>query len=168
MRFELTPADTLKHINVQNELVRRLMSANYITASSDKFDEIDEDDNVYLHKPKRFGEKRRSNVEDIPYRVAATKKGGYALRNHDGSILREDIQMISTEYRSDMFHIGDSIGEDIIVCARKDDYVLQKPSGELYYMKKLTQNIGLPTRKLTTIHNAWRIVPRSEIAIQRS
>ena len=169
MQFELTPADALKHLNVQNELVRRLMSQNFITTNHYEFDEVWRGDDVYLHKPKKFGEKRRSNVEDVPYRVAATKKGGFALRNRDGSILREDIQMISTAYRNDELHVGDFVRDDEVVCAQKDYYVLQKPSGEIYYLKKREISVGAPiSRKLITIHNAWRIVPRSELAVQRS
>ena len=69
MGFKVTPNDVFWNLDLQDEIVRRTYLQNYKIINSPAFNSIHVGDIVYLHKPRQFGEKRRLNVEDTPYKV---------------------------------------------------------------------------------------------------
>ena len=93
MGFDVAPYDAFKPANegLLNEINRRIFMQNYMTTQRIEFRSIQEGDQVYLHKPRRFGEKRRLNVEDEPYTVYKCKRGGFELKDAEGNILQETI-----------------------------------------------------------------------------
>ena len=93
MKFDVTPRQAFEHEDLQNEIVRRVLAENYNTTSRYEFEEIQRGDLVYLHKPRVFGEKRRANVEDNPYRVIECRRGGYILADLHGRVLQERVNI---------------------------------------------------------------------------
>ena len=93
MGFDVAPYDAFKPANegLLNEINRRIFMQNYMTTQRIEFRSIQEGDEVYLHKPRRFGEKRRLNVEDEPYTVYKCRRGGFELKDANGNILQETI-----------------------------------------------------------------------------
>ena len=80
MKFNVTPTEAFMHRELQDEIVRRTFSQNYFTATEPSaYDFVNVGDKVYLHKPQVFGEKRRLNVEEVPYVVRDVKLGGFDL-----------------------------------------------------------------------------------------
>ena len=73
MGFKTTPLHVFWNIDLQDEVYRRIYLQNYKTVHSPLFNAVHVGALVYLHKPRRFGEKRRLNVEDTPYRVLSMK-----------------------------------------------------------------------------------------------
>ena len=69
MGFKVTPKDVFWNLDLQDEIVRRTYLQNYKIIKSPEFNSIHVGDIVYLHKPRQFGEKRRLNVEDTPYKI---------------------------------------------------------------------------------------------------
>ena len=69
MGFKVTPNDVFWNLDLQDEIVRRTYLQNYKIINSPEFNNIHVGDIVYVHKPRQFGEKRRLNVEDTPYKI---------------------------------------------------------------------------------------------------
>ena len=90
MGFLVCPYDAFRHKDLEDELIRRLQAQNYRTQNSYKWSQIEVGDEVFLHKPRKFGEKRRVNVEEDPYTVTSIKPGGFTLQNTDGNELTEE------------------------------------------------------------------------------
>lgn len=91
MHFDVSPWEAFKHERLLNEINRRVYMQNYMTTQKFDFKDINPGDYVYLHKPRRFGEKRRANVEDVPYRVVECKQGGYILSDLAGDVITETV-----------------------------------------------------------------------------
>ena len=83
MGFEVSPYQALVHRNLQNELVRRWMKADYNLTSSWEFRRIQPGMIVYLARQNRFGDKPRNTVEDTPYKVLQCKRGRYTIQRID-------------------------------------------------------------------------------------
>lgn len=86
MKFNVSPRQAFEHEDLQNEIMRRIISQNIATTNTFEYKRILPGELVYLHKPHVFGEKRRANVEDTPYRVVGRRRGGFVLKNAEGII----------------------------------------------------------------------------------
>ena len=91
MHFDVSPWEAFKHERLLDEINRRVFMQNYMTTQRFDYLNVQPGDYVYLHKPRRFGEKRRANVEDVPYRVVACRRGGYILEDSHGNVLTETV-----------------------------------------------------------------------------
>ena len=87
--FPCTPNQVLTYEVLQDELIRRLMTKNFIT-SSPAIAAVNIGDEVYLHQPHAFNLKRRNTVEDDQYVVQEIIGGSkYILVNtHNPSIVK--------------------------------------------------------------------------------
>ena len=83
MGFDVSPEQALIHKNLQDELVRRWMIADYNITGSWEYTRIQPGMIVYLEQGKRFGDKRRNTVEDMPYRVLECKRGRFKIERVD-------------------------------------------------------------------------------------
>ena len=71
MGFKVCPNDVFMHLDLQDEIMRRIYLQNFKTSTSSKFNNVRAGSIVYLHQPHQFGKKRRLNVEETPYKVIA-------------------------------------------------------------------------------------------------
>ena len=69
MGFDVSPNDVFMHMELQDEIMRRIYLQNYKISTSAAFSSVQVGSIVYLHKPREFGKKRRLNVEETPYKV---------------------------------------------------------------------------------------------------
>ena len=69
MGFKVSPRDVFWNIDLQKEIIRRLYLQNYQIMNSPLYNAVHVGSIVYLYKPRQFGEKRRLNVEETPYKV---------------------------------------------------------------------------------------------------
>ena len=90
MNFDVSPQQAFEYEDLQNEIMRRIVSENYSTTESYEYNRIESGNQVYLHKPHVFGEKRRADVEDNPYRVVGRRRGGFILSGPQG-VLTETV-----------------------------------------------------------------------------
>ena len=67
--FDVTPVDVYINQDLQNEICRRTMEANYRTAQHILDEDLKLGRELWVHQPRMFGKKRRNNVEDDPYEV---------------------------------------------------------------------------------------------------
>ena len=86
--FAVTPFDVYVHQDLQNEICRRTMEANYRTAQHILDEDIKIGKELWVYQPHVFGKKRRNNVEDDPYEVVDyLGPAAFQVRNkNDGSI----------------------------------------------------------------------------------
>ena len=69
MGFKVSPRDVFWNIDLQKEIIRRLYLQNHQIMNSPLYNAVHVGSIVYLYKPRQFGEKRRLNVEETPYKV---------------------------------------------------------------------------------------------------
>ena len=69
MGFKVSPRDVFWNIDLQKEIIRRFYLQNYQIMNSPLYNAVHVGAIVYLYKPRQFGEKRRLNVEETPYKV---------------------------------------------------------------------------------------------------
>ena len=84
MGFKVSPEDALFYRPLQDALVRKWMQADYNLTDSISFTEVKPGMIVYrARQAGALGEKRRANVEDVPYRVLECKRGSFVIQRVD-------------------------------------------------------------------------------------
>ena len=83
MGFDVSPQIALANKKLQDELVRRWTQENYKLTDSYAFTSIKKGMHVYLYAPKQLFEKRRNNVERVPYVIVDVRAGNYVIQRVD-------------------------------------------------------------------------------------
>ena len=86
MGFDVSPQIALANKKLQDEIVRRWMQENYKLTESYAFTSIKKGMHVYLYAPKQLFEKRRNNVESVPYVIVDVRAGNYVIQRVDDEL----------------------------------------------------------------------------------
>ena len=81
MGFDVTPQDAYVHIDLQNEICRRIACENYNTHQLIAHENINIGDKVWIHQPREPLKKRRNSVRDDEYEVVGFSGAALFVRN---------------------------------------------------------------------------------------
>ena len=81
MGFDVTPRDVYTHIDLQNEICRRIACENFKTHQMISRENIKVGDIVWIHQPREPLKKRRNSVRDDEYVVVGFSGAALLVRN---------------------------------------------------------------------------------------